>query len=200
MAKKSKKDLYKDYVEQNEDIQELTEEQLSRDLQESQQSQTAYSSEIIPDDIFKYKMVRLIPNSETDYRGLIDKDGVLANIGGKKPNMLELAFLAETIELIKNILTEDRDFYIYDQEGNPETYTKNGHQFYKIITRKVFDTTFQPIVSALGARYKFLLTGSRAMGNEREAILDKTTTIRKSIDRSRQSIKAGYAGTGEEKN
>lgn len=193
-------DMMNDYLNERDDINELTEEQLSQDLYESQRT-GSYASEIMPDDVYKYKVMRLIPNSETDFRGLIDKDVVLANLRGAKPNINEVGFLAETIDLVKNILVTEKTFYVLDEENKPILIQDSeGKKSFQKTTKTVFDPHFMPIISALTAKYKFYLSGSRAMGSDREAILDKSSFVKKDIQRLRRSKKSGVAGTGEDNN
>ena len=55
---------------------------------------------------------------------------------------------------------------------------------------KIFDKEFEPVSSMLTAGYKFDLCRSRAMGREREAILDRTTSISKEIGKKREQDKS----------
>jgi hypothetical protein len=62
-----------------------------------------------------------------------------------------------------------------DKNGNPVTFR-----------RFVFDEAYRPIVSMLQAGYKSELVGSRAIGKDRESVLDITVNLRKEALRKQE--------------
>jgi hypothetical protein len=148
--------------------------------------QKLYPSDILPTDFYQYKKMRIIPDATADFGGVIDKDMVLSNLGGEKPNLHRINFVVETLELVNNVFVVEKLVQVYDsnnnlivdEKGNPVT-----------VKRMVFDDTFHSIRRHLLASVKCLLTGSRAMGSDREAVLDITTTLKKDIMRKREQEK-----------
>ena len=153
----------------NEDISSMSEESLNRDLETK-----SYVSDENPSDIYQYKKMRLVPNSEAEFQGLVDKDVVLANIKDTKPDPKYLRFLTETIIALDVFSVEkDMKLPVYDSNGNITKYVQQ-----KVI---VPDPEFDIIRAFLRGSLKSDLTMSRAMGSQREAVLDRTSNIGKSI-------------------
>lgn len=199
MNKKDRKEL-KDQMDIQQDYSSESEEQFDRDLDNLQSGR--YNSEISPSDLYQYKYMRLVPNSETDFRGLIDKDVVLANLQKKLPDPEYQKFIAETIAAFKRVFVKIEKVIVADEKGVPlieriwveqldnfgnKLLDKSGKPLMKLIEKPitkdilVFDDTFGPIVEFLQAGFKYDHVASRAMGDEREAILDRTTKLDKGI-------------------
>lgn len=172
MVSKKQRKEFEEQAEINEDINSMSEESLDRDLQTK-----GYVSDENPSDIYQYKKMRLVPNSEAEYQGLIDKDVVLANIKDVKPDPRYLRFVAETIialdvfsKLIR-VKVPERDI-----DGRP-----TGK--YNVEEVIVPDPAFDIIRNFLKGSYKADMTMSRAMGKDREAVLDRTSNIGKSVSK-----------------
>lgn len=146
--------------------------------------------DFIPDDVFKYKYLRIVPTAADEFAGIVDKDSVLANIGGQRPNLDEIALVNQTIVLIKKIFVVEQEFAIPNEEGEPiidivrDEVTGNLVKRPRIVTMKVFDKSFQPLVDGFSVYNKTLQVSSRAMGDDREAILDRTTHLQKGIKKN----------------
>ena len=168
VSKKQRKEIEEE-SDLNEDISSMSEESLNRDLETK-----SYVSDENPSDIYQYKKMRLVPNSEAEFQGLVDKDVVLANIKDTKPDPKYLRFLTETIIALDVFSVEkDMKLPVYDSNGNITKYVQQ-----KVI---VPDPEFDIIRAFLRGSLKSDLTMSRAMGSQREAVLDRTSNIGKSI-------------------
>lgn len=199
MNKKEKQEM-KEQLAIQEEYSSESEEQFDRDLDSLRSGR--YNSEISPSDLYQYKYMRLVPNSETDFRGLIDKDVVLANLQKKLPDPEYQKFIAETISAFKRVFIKYEKVIVADEKGKPilervwieerdnfgnKVLDKSGQPLMKLVERPitkdiaVFDETFRPIVEFLQAGFKYEHVASRAMGDEREAILDRTTKLDKGI-------------------
>jgi len=168
VSKKQRKEIEEE-ADLNEDISSMSEESLNRDLETKN-----YVSDENPSDIYQYKKMRLVPNSEAEFQGLVDKDVVLSNIKDVKPDPKYLRFLTETI-IALDVFSTEKDVKIpdYDREGNFK-----GSHVERIV---VPDPEFDIIRSFLRGSLKSDLTMSRAMGSQREAVLDRTSNIGKNI-------------------
>ena len=91
VSKQQRRDMEEE-AEISEDINNMSDESINRDVETK-----SYASEDNPSDIYAYKKMRLVPNSESEFQGLIDKDVVLANVKDVKPDPMYLRFMAETI-------------------------------------------------------------------------------------------------------
>jgi hypothetical protein len=191
MKKKEKKEMIeraKTEIELEEEGKQMSEERMDYDYE---QRKMYPSEEVIPTDVFLYKKLRIIPEAQTDFQGLIDKDVVLSNLGGKLPSGEYLKFVVETIDVFKRIFVIEKEVIVKDNEGNPLALIDNQTSEKTIVVRveKIFDKEFEPVSSMLTAGYKFDLCRSRAMGREREAILDRTTSISKEIGKKKDGEK-----------
>jgi hypothetical protein len=168
VSKKQRREIEEE-ADLNEDISSMSEESLNRDLETK-----SYVSDENPSDIYQYKRMRLVPNSEAEFQGLVDKDIVLSNIKDVKPDPKYLRFMAETI-IALDVFSVEKVVKVpnYDKEGNIVNFRSE--------TVLVPDPEFDIIRSFLRGSFKSDLTMSRAMGSQREAVLDRTSNIGKSI-------------------
>lgn len=141
-----------------------------------------YVSDEIPSDMYHYKKMRLVPNSEAEFQGLVDKDIVLANVKDIKPDPQYLRFIAETIVAL-DVFSKPTEVPVLDQNGKivSKIDSKGRDCGIETQTAWVRDTEFDIIRSFLRASFKSDLTLSRAMGKDREAVLDRTQNIGKEI-------------------
>lgn len=147
-----------------------------------------YVSDEIPNDIYQYKKMRLVPNSEAEFQGLVDKDVVLANVKDVKPDPQYLRFIAETIVSL-DVFSKPKEVNILDDVGKPipildSKGTVLGFEKQIIWVR---DPEFDIIRQFLRGSFKADLTLSRAMGKDREAVLDRTQNIGKSVTKEGNS-------------
>lgn len=178
VSKKEKKER-EDDAEVNEDIYNVSEESLNKDLE-----MKGYITEENPSDIFQYKKMRLVPNSENEFQGLIDKDVVLSNIKDVKPDPKYLRFIAETIIAFDVFSVEQKvRVPIFDDKGKFHRYEEQ--------VVMVPDPEFNIIRSFLKGSFKTDLTMSRGMGAQREAVLDRTQNIGKTISKGDGKNKYG---------
>jgi len=168
VSKRQLKDIEQE-ADISEDISSMSEESLNRDLETK-----SYVSDENPSDIYQYKKMRLVPNSEAEFQGLIDKDVVLANLKDSKPDPKYLRFIAETI-IAFDVFAVKRDVKVPDYDSNGKFLN------YHVETVLVPDPEFDIIRSFLRGSFKADLTMSRGMGAQREAVLDRTSNIGKSI-------------------
>lgn len=164
----------------NEDINSMSEESLNRDLETKQ-----YVSDENPSDIYQYKKMRLVPNSEAEFQGLIDKDVVLANLKNSPPDPKYLRYIAETI-IALDVFSIKKDVQV------PKFDSTGKFKGFKVETVIVPDPEFDIIRAFLRGSFKADLTMSRGMGAQREAILDRTSNIGKSI--TKEISKNKYQG------
>jgi hypothetical protein len=171
VSKKQRKEIEEE-ADLNEDINSMSEESLNRDLETK-----SYVSDENPSDIYQYKKMRLVPNSEAEYQGLIDKDIVLANVKDSKPDPKYLRFIAETIIAL--------DVFSIKKNVKVPIFNDGGKFTGKYSSEvvEVPDPHFDIVRMFLKGSFKTDLTMSRAMGNQREAVLDRTSNIGKSISK-----------------
>jgi hypothetical protein len=175
----------------DEDAYESSDESIKDDF-ELWEHKRQSGGDFIPDDLFKYKYLRLVPKTQDKYEYLIDKDAVLSNVSGQKPNIDELSFTNQTIVLIQQVFRVDKQFYQADEEGN--VLIENGQP--KVVVKKVFDDSFIPIIEGLNSYKSSQQVLSRAIGDDREAILDRTQTLQKGITKKGEK-KKNVLGFGE---
>lgn len=201
MNKKEKQEM-KEQLDIQQEYSSSSEEQFDKDLDAMQSGR--YNTDISPSDIYQYKYMRLVPNSEADFKGLIDKDVVLANLQKKLPDPDYQKFIAETISALRRVFVKREDVIVADEKGKPlyekvwleqlDTFgnrvlDKERKPLMKMVEKPivkqivVFDETFGPISEFLQAGFKYEHVASRAMGEEREAILDRTTKLDKGIQK-----------------
>ena len=176
----NEKDFIKEQMEAEHDV---SSDFVDEDDNNEVENRRVYPSEITPQDYYQYKKMRIVPDAGTDFAGKIDKDVVLANIKGSHPDLQHTKFVVETIELFEDVFVHDVPMALTDNEGNIRRGVDGQPVF---VMRTVFDDTFNPVVRMLLAGVKFELVGSRAMGKDREAVLDITTNLRKDVKRSKE--------------
>lgn len=159
------------------ELSEDSEESFDHDY-ESFRHHREEEGSITPEDMFAYKKFRIEPDAKQEFGGLIDKDITLAKYSGKPPKLEYLAFVAETSTLWDTIMIERKQFKMVDDD-NVDVLDSKGRNI--LVTRNVPDEFFNPIRLTLRNTLKFFSVGSRALGNDREAILDKTNLITKGI-------------------
>jgi hypothetical protein len=178
MNKREKAD-YAEAAEMQGDMEEASSGEIARDIDMTQHKQ--YPSGIIPQDLYQYKRMRMQPESSADFPGQIDKDWVLANISGDKPNLQQKKFEVGTYQLVKSIFVKKAMIPLLDKDGEPVLI--NGKPAF--FEGKIFDDAFQPVADYLLSSIKSELVGSRGMGGDREAVLDITTGFRKQVEKKR---------------
>lgn len=173
-----------------EDLRDNSEASFDNDLSQFSQN-PLYSSNDRPDDIYKYKRMRLVPNSEAEFVGLIDKDVVLANVKDKKPDPEYLRFISETIVALEIF---SKRVFVNKRDKNGDLIMVRGDDGLLIPDKQVInvpDPEFNIIRQFLRASFKSDLTLSRAMGKDREAVLDRSQMFGKSINKAEKSNKYG---------
>lgn len=161
-----------------------SEKQLDEDYDRLRQKQI-YPSQDDPDNVFLYKKMRLIPESDADFKGLVDKDVVLANVKKKLPDPDYNKLMTETIAIFKKIFVVAKDVFVTDREGKLIPKFLGGKQVGWETERVfLFDSNFEPVIEFLVAGFKYEHVASRAMGDDRESVLDRTTKLEKGVKRS----------------
>jgi len=167
--KEKRKAQMKEDFDSNIDFEEGSERKFDEDFS---QVKGAYPSETNPEDDITYRITRLIPESSRDFRGLLDKDLVLSNIKESKPDPAVLRFLLGTINLFKSSILKE--------------VTYNVRVDNKVIQKKrlIFDEELFCVLEYLIGEFKFDVVSARAMGDQRETILDRSTYIKKEFNKS----------------
>jgi hypothetical protein len=178
MNKKEKRD-FEEGVEFQGDLDEGSSGEIARDIDLSQHKN--YPSEVTPQDLFQYKKMRMKPESSSDFPGNIDKDWVLSNMSGNKPNLQQKKFESGTFLLIKAVFVKRAKVPILDVDGSQ--VVMGGKPLF--FEGKVFDDAFQGVLDYVLSGIKSELVGSRGMGSDREAVLDITTGFRKQIEKKK---------------
>ena len=152
-----------------------------------------YVSDEIPNDIYHYKKMRLVPNSEAEFQGLVDKDIVLANVKDVKPDPQYLRFIAETIVAL-DVFSKPKEVNVLDEDGKPIPITDSKGNIISFEKQTIWvrDPEFDIIRQFLRGSFKADLTLSRAMGKDREAVLDRTQNIGKSVTKEGGNSKNKY--------
>lgn len=173
-----------------EDIEDSSEDSLDRDI--SQSRDPAYASDDLPTDMYRYKRMRLVPDSQAEFKGILDKDVVLANVANNRPDPNYLRFMAETI-VAMDVFSKKRTVYKINDKGNKiPIINKSGEVLgYETLEIEVPDEEFDIIRDFLRGSFKADLTLSRAMGDQREAILDRTQSFEKKISKPDNKNKYG---------
>lgn len=184
MNKKEKKE-YAEGAEFQEEMNENSgdSETFAKDMTLTQVKN--YPSDVTPQDMYQYKKLRINPEALADYPGLVDKDFVLANMSGEKPNLQQKRFEVGTFNLVKSVFVTDVVTEFYDKYGNLVIDEETGNPF--CVKKKMFDPQFEPILDFLKGDIKSELVGSRALGgNTREAVLDVTTNLSKTVEKKKE--------------
>lgn len=126
-----------------------------------------------PEDPTAYKVMRLVPDSQTDFRGFVDKDVVLANMREVKPDPLQQEFLLGTIMMFKEVFVKPEIVRVFDK--NKKVFVEK--------TVLVPDEVQTCIIPILQAQFKYTHVSSRAMGDEREAKLDRAQYLEKKLSK-----------------
>lgn len=193
LLKSKEEKEFEKQMDAQEPYSEASDESISRD------KELNYSSGMVAENMVEHKRMILIPESQAEFPGKIDKDVTLAHIGGALPSIEELRFQIGTIELFEGEFVEEREVEIVDEEGHKIMDAKTQ----KPLRRKIliFDEAFRSCLNFLKAEYKFAIVASRSIGDvgERAAGLDTMTTTRiqkefsKKTDKSKSTV--GFGGT-----
>ena len=151
-----------DFVEE---LGEGSDESVNNDL--NSRRNKGYPSDEDPQDFYRWKRWRADPDAKTDFRGLVDKDVSFAKLSGNLPSIQQLNFLAGTIQLIQGRLVDNA---ITEEDA----------------------VAFSEVINVLKVNYKFDLVSSRALGNDREAVLDNITSIKKEISKRKEKDGKGF--------
>jgi hypothetical protein len=189
VSKKQRREI-EESADIEDDLRANSEADFDKDLEFASRS-GSYSSDDMPNDIYRYKRMRLVPNSERDFAGLVDKDVVLANVKDNKPDPLYLRFVAETIVALDVFSTE---VLITRRDSNGAIIMMKDDDGRLVPVRDIKvvpDPQFDIIRDFLKSGFKADLTLSRAMGKDREAVLDRTQGFSKEIKRPDRANKYG---------
>lgn len=195
MDKKLKEDLQTQADIQN-DSYSKSEESLDKDFDRYVNEEKSFS-DIPPSDFYQYKHMRLIPNSQVRFNGLVDKDTVLGNYKEKLPDPEYHRMIVETCVAFKQIFSVEKQELLADAQGNPIPIHGIDRMGQKIIVGyetthvKVFDETFRVILDFLESGHKFEEVSSRAMGKTRESIMDRTQNISKEMKKPDDRARVG---------
>lgn len=185
----------RDDVEEMQDIQQDSQESDNQSIQQDfalAQSKN-YPSDMLPQDMFQYKKLRMVPESRAEFEQVIDKDFVLANVEGKLPTIEESKFQVGTYNLVRQVFVCEELIPLFDKEGN-QVLLADGTPMY--IKNKGFDRAFEPIANFLLGDLKSAIVLSRAKGKDREAVLDITTNLQKTVKKNRdmENRTMGFGG------
>ena len=189
MVTKAQKKEMREVAQEEEEISNNSEASFDRDIENNRN----YASDDMPTDMYRYKRMRLVPDSQAEYKGLLDKDVVLGNVQNKKPDPEYLRIMAETIVAFEENFKIKKTVYRLNSNGNKiPVLSQNGNIIgYETEDIMVFDEVLRIIPDFLTASFKADLTLSRAMGSDREAVLDRTQNFGKEIKKSDNSNKYG---------
>jgi hypothetical protein len=182
LNKKQKKEML-DMASVEEDISNMSEQSFDRDIEMS--NSPNYASDEVPTDMYRYKRMRLVPDSQAEFKGVLDKDVVLANVQNKRPDPDYLRYIAETIVAMDVFSKKQTIFKFNDKHERIPILNNMGKVTgYQTLEIDVPDEEFDIIRDFLRGSFKADLTLSRAMGDQREAILDRTQNFGKEIKKS----------------
>ena len=165
-----------------EDLKENTEEQFDHDMDNMRQQRIEEGS-MFPDDQYKIRLWRMSPTAEKHFDKIIDKDLVLANLRGTKPDLEQVSITIQTLELLRRILIVKTQFGKLDNEGQP-IRDKDGHVI--LFETVEFDNYFDPVFYGMLSYVKGFLVGSRATGDKPENILDKMQILTKGLEKKQE--------------
>lgn len=148
------------------------------------ENETRRASQNHPDDIYSWKKLQLIPEAQTEFEGLIDKDVVNANL--KEPDREQLEFQAGTIIWTQELFVCKQNKTVV----NPQTGEK--HTFYDVMA---FDEEFRPILKVLLGRFKYRHVSSQATGDLRTRILDVLSLNKIQKEYSKKNDKSKFGVT-----
>lgn len=189
MKRSERKDM-NESIEAQQDMEDMSSREFAMDAELGKQKN--YASGTIPQDLFQYKRMRILPESSSDFEGILDKDFVLSNMAGSKPSLQIKKFEVGTLLLIKSIFVKKQNIPLLDKEGQ-QIVMDGTPVFYE---GKVFDEEFAPVSEYVLALIKSELVGSRGMGNDREAILDVTSSLRKTVEKKKAESQNKIVGFG----
>lgn len=150
-----------------ESYRESSDESMAMD---SQMNRGGLPSNISPENLFEYKKMVLIPESQAAHPNEIDKDIVFANLGGAKPSFEELSFQLGTIQLARDEFVVEREIPRRNMDGS---FVRDREGFIIFDVERVFDEAFRGTLNYLEGQYKYAHVGSRALGGqERAAYMD----------------------------
>jgi hypothetical protein len=145
----------------------------------------------VPSDFYQYKHMVIQPNTGERFDGLADKDTVLANYKKKLPDPAHHKLIVETCISLKHVFCVEREVPVLDHEGKP-VYSErvvDGVRRRVLLTQQkmVFDENFRVVLDFLQGGHKFEEVASRAMGDTRASILDRSNLFGK-------HLKGGFGG------
>jgi len=182
-----KKSEQRDY----EDVEETDTDTLLKDQELG--GRRPYPSDVMPEDYYQYKRFVNLPESQSEFEGLIDKDVVFANLKGSAPNIEELSFQSGTIQWTKELFTVETRVFININDPSRFTFNKDEipeHELSDYVEKKtnIIDPDALPILKVLTNRFKFGIVSSRAIGDTRAGMLDTMTQTRisKELTRNRK--------------
>jgi len=187
-----KKKEQRDY----EDAEEVDADTIIKD---QELNRRPYPSDVMPEDYYAYKRFVNLPESQSEFSGLIDKDVVMANLKGSAPDVEQLSFQSVTIQWTKELFTKEVDVWI--NKADPSRYTFNESDIPQdekvdFIQKKteIIDPEALPILKVLTNRFKFGIVSSRSLGDERAAKLDIMTQnkISKELTRKRSATEGKF--------
>lgn len=191
MSKEEKQ--FQKQMDMQEPYQEGSDESMAFDQQLGEKPR--YPSNITPEDYYMYKKFINLPESQAEHITKIDKDVVLANLGGSKPTREELRFQEGTIELAETEWVIPLKIPRKNMDGS---FIKDSEGHIVFDTELVFDEYFRGCLVFLKGQYKFDLVSSRAQGGQdRAAFLDISTSNRISKELSKKKEQQNrYFGGG----
>ena len=190
---------YKQEMREEAEFKEEIYEESDNSLREDRENATLRSSELMsPEPQFLYKQMRINPDSSADFPSLVDKDVVLANVKGDKPDIEFQREMLGCIQAVRYVFTKKIMVAVYDKDGKRAFKLNNeGVRVPAYREELVFDEMFLPVDRILQAEYKHDYVASRGIGDDREAKLDITTTLLKRIQKSKEEGKPVGFGRGE---
>lgn len=163
-------------------------------------SRSPYPSEAMPEDYYQYRKFVNLPEAQSEFEGVIDKDVVFSNLSNAEREMLN--YKVNTIQWTREIFVLEVDVWINKNDSKIYAFSlkdipESDREDYVLKRTVIPDPDFLPIMNVLKAGYKFAIVSSRAVGPERAAILDNTTMnrISKEFER-RKSKRDGLTGLG----
>lgn len=156
-------------------------------------NQKMYPGDNMPNGFYEFQNNMINPNSQVDFRGQLDRDWVLSNLAGKKPSLQQLVFTQGTLSIVESVFVVDRVIPVTDSNGDPVP-GPDGKPL--CIQGKMFDETFEPVRKLLLSDIKAQLVGARALGGDRESVLQRQVGIRKTFEKKKSDESNQMFGMG----